>query len=398
VALKELKSELSLTAPWPTYEQDEIEAVEHVLISGNVNYWTGEEGRKFETEFASYTGSNFSVAMSNGTVALEALLSAIDLKPGDEVIVSPRTFIASVSCVITQGGIPVFADVDRRSGNLSAETIEPKINSHTKAIVVVHLAGWPAEMDEIIALARSNNLFLIEDCAQAHGATYKGRSVGSIGDAGSWSFCQDKIISTAGEGGMVTTNHKDVWSRCWSVKDHGKSYDAIYNKPHQIGFKWVHDSIGSNWRLSEVQSAVGRIQLRKLADWSELRTRNANLLSNGLSGLDVLRLESPPDYSHHAYYKFYAYLESSAIKSTWNRQRILEEVGNRGVCVYSGSCSEVYLEKAIQDLELAPKERLPIAQELGETSLMLLVHPTLQKEQVERAAEIVREVLIQATD
>ncbi|MFA0697837.1 DegT/DnrJ/EryC1/StrS family aminotransferase, partial [Vibrio sp. 10N.222.49.C9] len=179
---------------------------------------------------------------------------------GDEVITTPRTFLASASSIVTSGASPVFADEDLNSQNITAQSIEAVLTPNTKAVIVVHLAGMPAEMDDIMALSKKHGFYVIEDCAQAHGAKYKGKSVGTIGHIGAWSFCQDKIMTTGGEGGMVTTNDKALWSKMWSYKDHGKSFDAIYNREHPPGFRWLHESFGTNWRMTEMQAVIGRIQ------------------------------------------------------------------------------------------------------------------------------------------
>ena len=275
-------------SPWPSFSQEEISKVSEVLLSNKVNYWTGNEGKKFEEEFADFVGSTYAVAVSNGTVALDLALLAFDLKEGDEVIVTPRTFIASVSSIINAGAIPVFADVDLISQNITAETIEKVITSKTRGIICVHLAGWPCDMDPIIDLARSTGLFVIEDCAQAHGALYKGKSVGTIGDVGCWSFCQDKIMTTGGEGGMVTTNSKEIWSKIWSFKDHGKDWDAIFKKTHPPGFRWVHESFGTNWRMTEIQAAIGRLQLKKLPAWQKTRFRYSQQIWKAASETELL--------------------------------------------------------------------------------------------------------------
>src|SRR3981189_1340193 len=262
-------------APWPAFEQDEIDAVRDVMVSGKINYWTGQEGRLFEKEYAAYVGSRYAIALTNGTVALELALAALRIGPGDEVIVPSRTFLATASCALMRGAKPVFADVDRVSQNITADTIRPLITPRTRAVIVVHLAGWPCDMDPILALAREHNFKVIEDCAQAHGAVYKGRNVGSMGDVAAFSFCQDKIMTTGGEGGLITTNDEEVWSRAWSFKDHGKSFDAVYHRHHPPGFRWLHESVGTNWRLTEMQSALGRVLLRKLPERVEARRRNA---------------------------------------------------------------------------------------------------------------------------
>lgn len=262
-------------APWPSYTEDEVAVVSRVLLSNRVNYWTGDEGRQFEREFAAYVGCSHAIALANGTVALDVALKCLGVGAGAEVIVTSRTFLASVSSIVTAGATPVFADVDRNTQNITAATIAAVLTPATKAIICVHLAGWPCDMDPIMELARAHNLFVIEDCAQAHGAQYKGRHVGTIGHVGAWSFCQDKIMTTGGEGGLVTTNDAALWSAMWSYKDHGKSWHAVYEKTHPPGFRWVHDSFGTNWRMLEVQAVLGRMQLQRMAHWSAARRANA---------------------------------------------------------------------------------------------------------------------------
>ena len=396
-------------APWPSYSEEEIEAVSNVLRSNKVNYWTGDECRQFEKEFAAWCGTAYAVALANGTLALDVALQALGIGPGDEVIVTPRTFIASASCVVNAGATPVFADVDRDSGNLSAETIAPVVTARTKAIIVVHLAGWPADMDPIMDLAAEHGLYVIEDCAQAHGARYKGRSVGSIGHIGAWSFCQDKIMTTAGEGGMVTTDDEALWSAMWSYKDHGKSFDAVYRRQHAPGYRWLHESFGTNWRMLEVQAAVGRVQLRRMGDWVARRNANAARIRDTLKPFATqggpLRLPIPTGSEDkqgggastiHAFYKFYSYVVPENLAKGWNRDRIVQAINDRGVPCYQGTCSEVYLERAFDGTGFRPAERLAAAQELGETSLMFLVHPTLSDEQVELSAKVAAEILAEA--
>lgn len=379
--------------PWPSYSQEEADKIQSVLLSNKVNYWTGKEGRLFEKEFAHSIGSEYAVAVANGTVALDLALKALGVGPGDEVIVTPRTFIASVSTIVNNGAIPVFADVDAQSQNSSASTIEPCITTRTKAIICVHLAGWPCDMDPIMRLAEEHNLFVIEDCAQAHGAKYKGKNVGSIGHIGAWSFCQDKIISTGGEGGMVTTNSRNWWSFMWSYKDHGKSWDLVYNEDHAPGFRWLHSQLGTNYRITEIQAAIGCIQLKRLSRWHKRRTSNARQLTEAFRTLKGLRVSEPPEEVLHAYYKYYCFVERSTLKEGWSRDRILNELVSRGIPVAVGSCSEVYLEKAFFEMQCVPKPRLPVAQKLGETSLLFLVHPTLGREHMNTIINAVGEVM-----
>lgn len=383
---------------WPVFAPDEREAVDEVLASGKVNYWTGGHGRAFEQEYARALGVGHAVALMNGTVALELALRMWGIGPGDEVIVTPRSFIASISCVVQQGARPVFADVDRDSGNLTAATIKQVLTSRTKAIVLVHLGGWPCEMDEIMALANSLGIKVIEDCAQAHGASYKGREVGSMGHAAAFSFCQDKIITTGGEGGLLATNDADLWERAWAYKDHGKSYRAVHDQDHPPGFRWLHESFGTNWRMTEIQAAIGRIQLNKLPEWSARRRSHAALLQTELEAVPGLRTPMAPLHSRHGQYRYYAYLDLARLRSGWTRDRIVSEVSAHGAPCFSGSCSEIYREKAFSGTALAPRDPLATAHELGETSLALLVHPTLEDTHVRRMADVLKSVLASAID
>lgn len=379
-------------SPWPAFSEEEIVAVSNVLRSNRVNYWTGEVTREFEREFASWSSTTRAVALGNGTQALEVALRALEVGDGDEVIVTPRSFFASASCVVALGASPVFADVDRDSQNITAKSIEQVLSPKTRAIIAVHLAGWPCDMDDIVALAEEHQLAVIEDCAQAHGALYRGRAVGSIGRVGAWSFCQDKIITTGGEGGMVTTNDEGMWSRVWSYKDHGKSWEALYETEHAPGFRWVHNSFGTNMRMLEMQAAIGRIQLRRIDEWHRRRTDNANRLAAAFSKCSALRTPMPPDDVEHAWYKFHVFVRPESLKRNWTRERIMAEIGAAGVPCQSGSCSEIYLEKAFDGTGWRPKNRLPVARELGENSLMLLVHPTLTEEEIDRTCNVVTEV------
>jgi dTDP-4-amino-4,6-dideoxygalactose transaminase len=386
-------------SPWPSYTEEEASAVKDVLLSNKVNYWTGDEGRCFEKEFAAYTGSAFAIAVANGTVAIDLALKALGLAIGDEVIVTSRTFLASVSAIVNIGARPIFADVDPNSQNITSNTISKLITSRTKAIMCVHIAGWPCDMDPIMSLAEQHSLVVIEDCAQAHGAKYKGQSVGSIGHVGAWSFCQDKIMTTGGEGGMVTTNDKALWSRMWSYKDHGKSWDAVYRRNHPPGFRWVHETFGTNWRMTEIQAAIGRLHLAKLKNWNMQRVSNANAIwsaAKNISGLRVPELVCDNCSGRcrlnvgcvHAAYRCYVFVEDTEFV----RDAVIADINAKGVPCSSGSCSEVYLEKAFENSDLRPKERLPNAKQLGETSLAFLCHPTLTAQEIEKTCDVLTRV------
>lgn len=405
-------------SPWPSFTDEEANAARDVILSGKVNYWTGTEGREFEKEFAAFAGTEYAIALANGTLALDLAWHGLSIgahyggSKTDEVIVTSRSFMASASSIANAGARPVFADVDLDSGNISPETVAGLIGPNTRAILCVHLAGWPCDMDGFRALIGDRKIALVEDCAQAHGALYKGKPVGGLGDVAAWSFCQDKIMTTAGEGGMVTCNDHDLWKKMWSFKDHGKSWEAVYERDHPSGFRWLHESFGTNWRLTEMQSAIGRIQLGRMPAWQAAREANAMRLTKALEPFDkghgVIRIPAPRCVGcsgcaqsnircRHAWYKFYAYVRPEALAEGWTRDQIVAEITKQGVPAMQGSCSEMYLEKAFDGTGFRPLEHLPNARTLGESSLMFLVHPTLSEKEMDHACKVVASVLQQAT-
>ena len=379
--------------PWPSFTQEEADAVSQVLLSNKVNYWTGQECREFEKEFAQFAGTQYAVALANGTVALDVALKALGIGAGDDVIVTSRTFLASASSIVTAGANPIFADVEIDSQNISFRTIEAVLTPNTKAIICVHLAGWMCDMDPIMQLASEKGLYVIEDCAQAHGAKYKGKSAGSIGHVAAWSFCQDKIMTTGGEGGMVTTKAETLWKKMWSYKDHGKNFDSIYNKQHPPGFRWLHDSFGTNWRMMEMQAVIGRIQLKKMSEWTAQRNANMEKIYAAFADSSYFTVYHPSDDYVHAAYKCYVQVNTDVLPEGWSRDRIMTEINAEGVPCFSGSCPEVYLEHAFDDTPWRPKERLNNAQKLGETSLMFLVHPTLTENNIQTTKDVIQQVI-----
>ncbi|WP_180122119.1 DegT/DnrJ/EryC1/StrS aminotransferase family protein [Acinetobacter sp. YH12086] len=379
--------------PWPSFTQEEADAVSKVLLSNKVNYWTGQECREFEKEFAAFAETQYAVALANGTVALDVALKALGIGAGDDVIVTSRTFLASASSIVTAGANPIFADVELDSQNISARTIEAVLTPNTKAIICVHLAGWMCDMDPIMQLAQDKGIYVIEDCAQAHGAKYKGKSAGSIGHIGAWSFCQDKIMTTGGEGGMVTTNDEALWKKMWSYKDHGKNFDSIYNKQHPPGFRWLHDSFGTNWRMMEMQAVIGRIQLKKMAEWTKVRNENMQKIYAAFAETPYITVSQPSEEYVHAAYKCYVQVNPEHLPEGWSRDRIMNEITAQGVPCFSGSCSEVYLEHAFDGTPWRPEQRLPNAQKLGETSLMFIVHPTLSESSLSTTIHAIQSVL-----
>jgi len=383
-------------SPWPSYSPDEIEAVAAVLRSNRVNYWTGDLCRTFERRFADWVGTEHAVALSNGTVALDAALAALKVGPGDEVITTPRTFVASASSIAMTGATPVFADVDADTQGVSAATIRPVLTPRTRAVICVHLGGMPCDMDPIMDLSARHGFKVIEDCAQAHGARYRGASVGALGHIGAWSFCQDKIMTTGGEGGMITTDDPDVWSAVWSYKDHGKTWEAMYEREHPPGPRLVHDRLGTNGRMIEMQAAIGLIQLDRMAGWTARRAEIAGRILAACARWPALRVPPVSGDVTHGWYRAYAFVAPDRLAPGWSRDRIIAAINALGVPCLQGSAPEVYLERAF-DAVGRPAQRLPVARLLGETGLCFLVHPTLTDDEIDQTVAAVDTVMGEAS-
>lgn len=379
---------------WPYYAEDEIAAVVQCLETGRVNQWTGPYVASFEAAYERHVGSGRAIALANGSVALELALMAFGIGPGDEVIVTPRSFVASAACVALVGATPVFAEVDRDSGNITAESIARVITPRTQAVIPVHLAGWPADMPAIMNLARHHGLKVIEDCAQAHGATIDGRPVGFFGDAAAFSFCQDKIISTGGEGGLTLFQDEKAFTWARSFKDHGKNFGLATAPADPGSFRWLHEQIGTNWRMTSMAAAIGELQLGKLAQWQIIRERNAAIWADALSPIAGLRVPKPGPRYRSAFYKFYCSVDREGEEGARLRDEIIRAAHREGIRAFMGSCSEVYREKAFSHLSVPT---LPVAQHLGQTSVMLEIHPTLDETRLRlraaRLAEIIAQVL-----
>ena len=390
---------------YPFFNKSSIKKVKQILNSGRVNYWTGNECRNFEKEFSNYHGVKYSLAVSNGSVALELGLKSLGLKNNDQVIVTPRSFIISASCVLNLGLKPVFADVDD-NGNLSIEGIKKVYNKNIKAIVVVHLNGLSCDLDPILKFTKKNKIFLIEDCAQAHGAIYKGKKVGSFGNISTWSFCQDKIISTGGEGGMITTNNKKLFLKIWSMKEHGKNYISVFFKKHRTGYKWLHDHLGSNYRMTEMQAAIGRVQLRLLDKMVKKRNFLANLYLNGLKDYyQKYEIIKKPDFRcetcplkknekkcnkcAHSFYRLNLFINKKNI----NQIKLIEQFNKNKIECGIGSCPEIYREKIFKKLKLHPKKRLQNAKLLGKTSIMFPINPYKSLIKIKPEINLIKKIL-----
>ena len=384
---------------WPHFDSDDIKAVSEVLKSGKINRWTGSKNLEFEKKFSEYIGVRHCIAVSNGTLALELALEGLCVGPGDEVITTCRTFMASASAAVMRGARPVVVDIDENSQCLSPDAIRRAVTGKTKAIIAVHHAGMPCDMDSIMKIAREKKLFVIEDCAQAHGAVYKGRKVGGIGDVGAWSFCQDKIISSGGEGGAVTTNNTKVWKKMWSFKDHGRNYDLVYSKKtFPVGFRWFLESFGSNYRMTEMQAVLAMNGLSHLEEWVDIRNRNAEILTSFIKPFKFARVPVVPDGVRCAYYKYYFFVDESGMKKGWSAQRVIEKISSRGIPAFSGTCWNISNEKCFKKAGWSKSaSELPVAAKIGRESVMLLVHPTLTTSDMRRAGKVVSEVLKEAS-
>jgi len=369
------------------YNQKQIELVSKVLKDNKTNYWTGKECKKFEKEFSNYHNVKYSITVSNGSVALEIALKALGLKKYDKIIVTPRSFVISASCVLNLGLRPIFSDVDD-NGNLHINGIKKVYNKNIKAIIIVHLNGLACDLDPILSFVKKNKIYLIEDCSQAHGAIYKYKKVGSFGDISTWSFCQDKIISTGGEGGMISTNNKKLFLKSWSLKDHGKNYESVLYKKNKTGFRWLHDGLGSNYRMTEMQAVIGREQLKSLDNQINKRNLIANLYINGLKNYylkyDLLK---KPDFKcqqcptehvktscklcKHAFYRLNLFINKKKI----NQIKLIKQLNKNKINCIVGVCPEIYMEKVFNKFDFKKSNRLSNAKYLGETSLVFTINP-----------------------
>ncbi len=276
---------------WPAFDESAIRAVEQVLRSGKVNYWTGPNGMEFEKRFAEWQASKFAISVATGTAALHVCLSALGIGPGDEVIVPSYTFIATSFAVVQAGAIPRFADVNIDDHCISVESAEKLVTRRTKAIIPVHLYGNVCDMDKINAFARKHGLYVIEDNAEALGGFYKGKKTGTLGDMAACSFCQNKTFTTGGEGGMVTTENEDLAWEARSFRDHGYDVKERLNLlALEQKLPYIHNRVGWNYRMTEMQSAIGLAELDRMDSWNmPRRRRNGRILLDALGELPQVK-------------------------------------------------------------------------------------------------------------
>ncbi len=373
---------------WPDFEDDEVAAVGDVLRSGKVNYWTGGKCREFESGWSAAHGALHSLSMANGSLTMDAALHALDIGPGDEVIVSPRSYVASAMCVVLAGATPVFADVDPDSGCITPATAEAVRSPRTRAVIPVHIGGWPCDMPGFASWANAHGIHILEDCAQSHGGHIDGRALGTFGIFASWSFCQDKIMTTGGEGGMLCTPDANLYKHCWAYAQHGKDHDDALGSHAPVvpgSFRWVVKHEGTNLRMTEMQAAIGIRQLAKLPAWSAARRRNSRIMQEALRGVPGIRVPVTPD--GHAHYRCVVFTDGPDAMAM--RDHLLTTLHAAGIPAMHGSCSEIYLEEAFRFRGFTPAHinrgaldgdgRLPHARRLGETSLTFLVHHTIEE-------------------
>lgn len=374
---------------WPTYDKKLIKTISEIIASGKVNYLFGNYGKKFEKKFSKYHGLNYSVAVSNGTVGLELALASLDLKADDEILVTPRSYYSSVSCIIRNNLKPVFVDIDPLTQNICIKDLTKKINKKSKCIICVHLGGLPCDMDKIIPLAKKNNIKVIEDCSQAHGAKINKKIVGTFGDIGVWSFCNDKIISTLGEGGMVSTNNKKIFEKIWSLKDIGKNYQKYHSKIINFKFRWLHDDIGTNARLTEVQSYAGFHQIKQLNKFIYHRQQNASYVYSQLKTVPCLKFIIAPKKYTNVFYRLNFLFDDKYSSKKLSRDKILKDLSKK-INIREGSCPEIYKEKYFRKNFFM---KCPNAEFIGKNSLSLQVDQTITKKNLHLTTKILKKYL-----
>jgi perosamine synthetase len=357
----------------PVLGREEVEAVRRVFESGVLVQ--GERTRLFEEEFAEYIDAEHAVAVANGTLALDTALKAIEICPGDEVVTSAFSFIASSNCVLFQGAKPVFADIDPRSFNIDPSDAAEKITSKTKAIIPVHLFGQTAEMDALKEIAEDHRIALVEDAAQAHGAEFKGRKAGGLGDMGCFSFYATKNMTT-GEGGMITTNNSELARKARLIRNHGDTG------------KYHHVILGYNYRMSEASAAVGSVQLRKLDKLNEKRRKNAEALTEGIEKIFGL---TPPHVNHNVKHVFYQYVVRVEEDYPMERDKLAEHLWGKGVDVAVHYPTPVYEQPLYRDLGYG-KTVCPVAEDACRRVLSLPVHPSVTEEDITYVLDILKEV------
>ena len=376
---------------WPNFSKNLISKVSEILDSGKINYTDGPYGVKFEKKFSKFVGNKYSIAICNGTAALEVAIKSLRLPKNSEILVSARSFFSSASCIVNTGYIPVFADVNLLTQNISLDDIKKKITKRTKAIICVHLGGLPCDMYGIKKLASKKKIQIIEDCSQAHGASIDNKQAGSFGDISTWSFCNDKIISTLGEGGMISTDKKKIYEFCKRQINHGTNFK---NNKKTEKFIYNKDYFGTNLRLTEIQSYAGLEQLKNINKVQKKRAniskKYLNLISKYKNYLDCYY---PPKKIKSAWYRLYFFIKTDIKNYQKLRLKIIKDLRNNDLKCFTGSCPEIYLEKAFKKLNKTKPIRLKNCKILGETSIALDINHTLEHSQHKKKLLILKHVI-----
>ena len=388
---------------YPYYSKQEIKKVSSILKKGRVNYWTGKECNSFEKEFATYHELKFGVAVSNGSVALEIALKSLKLENDYHAIVTPRSFIISASAINNTNGVPVFADVDV-NGNLYLDSIKKNITPKTKVVVLVHLYGHPANALEIKKYLKKKKIFLIEDCSHAHGGIFKNRKIGSFGDLSIWSFCNEKIISTGGEGGMICTNNLTIFKRCWSIKDHGKSFDKSKKKIKNYGkFRWLHENYGSNFRMTEMQAGIGRIQLKRLDYQLKKRELLAKKIYQVFKYFVIKKLFEEPNFkcfdcpkSKNNFFcnncRFTFYRFNILLNNSESRNKLLRKLISNKINCGSGYNAEIYKERFYKKNKKLVSN-IVMSKDIGNRSIAFTIDPYLNTDQIKKYLKNLKKTL-----
>lgn len=355
----------------PVLGEEEEEAVRSVLQSGILTQ--GEKVKSFEAAFATYIGADYAVAVTNGTIALDVALKTLGIDPGDEVIVPAFSFVATSNCVLFQKAKPIFADIDRRSFNIAPLDVREKITPKTKAIIAVHMFGQPAKMKELKEIAHDHGIFLIEDAAQAHGAEYKGKKVGSLGDIGCFSFYATKNMTT-GEGGIITTNNDELTRKANLLRDHGQTR------------KYHHAVLGYNYRMSELSAAVGLVQLKKLDEFNEKRRKNAEMLTKGIEEIHGI---TPPYVEKHTKHVFYQYVVSVEDDYALSRNELAQHLQRMGVGVAIHYPTPIYKQPLYRKSSY-DKAACPATEESCKRVLSLPVHPSVTEEDIQYITDVLK--------
>ena len=362
---------------WPKFTDKEINLVKKILKSGKINQWTGNYNKLFSNAFKKSVRQKYAIPICNGSLALDLAVRSLNLKPFSQILVTSRSFVATAKCITNNHHHPIFLDESSEYSGICLKDLKKKFNKKVKAIICAHIGGYPNKIDEIKSFAKEKNIFLIEDCSQSHGGNYKNKPLGSFSDISVWSFCQDKIISTGGEGGMITTNNKKIYEYCNQFKDHGKNFNKMNNKKYKYSFKYLHDFNGTNLRLTEIQCAMGLIQLSNLKKNLITRRKFVKELLLVLQNYKYIKIMPYSKINDCSWYRLYFTINFKKIKKT--REEVLALLNSNRITSNSGTCCELYKEKIFKNFKTTEKK---YCNYLAKNSIALVIHPFLNKKEI----------------